>query len=121
MAVPDPWGGLSRDAQRAGEWARDASAKSGLSGTSATGPDPDHFFGKIGLGLVLLVWLFGAIHSLPTAVAGIEMLLALLLLKNWRGIRSQLPVVNSASRSVAIAGWAALALVGVAIFLATVR
>jgi hypothetical protein len=121
MAIPDPWGGLSGDAQRAGERAHDAAAKSGLSGTSATSPDPDHFVGKIGLGLVVLVWLFGAIHSRPTAVAGIEVVLALLLLKNWRGRRSRLPVLNAPRRSVAIAGWVGLALVGLATFGATLR
>jgi hypothetical protein len=121
MAVPDPWGGLSGDAKRTGDRARDAAAKSGLSGTSATGPDPDHFFGKLGLGLVVVVWLFGALHSLPTAVAGTEVILALLLVKDWRGLRGRVPVVNSPRRSVAAAGWVVLALVGGAVLWATLR
>jgi hypothetical protein len=121
VSTPDPWGGLTSDARRAGERARDAAAKSGLSGTTATGPDPDHFIGKIGLGLVVVVWLFGALHSLPTAVGGIEAVLALLLLRDWRGIRSRLPLLNGPRRSVATAGWIALALVGLAIFLVALR
>jgi hypothetical protein len=69
------------------------------------------------LGLCVSAWLLSvwSTRNLPLALAGVEIILALALLKDWFGVRSRLPVLNSPRRSDAAAGWGILLLLGLAV------
>ncbi len=116
MASPDPWRNVTEDARRAADLAREETARSGLYAASATGqamPDPDRAWSKAGLWLLVLVWCIAATQSLTVAVAGIEAIVALALLKDWFGIRQRMPLINSENRWVAATGTVLLVLLGI--------
>jgi hypothetical protein len=114
MASQDPWSGVSDEARRTAERARLETARSGLYNASVSGQlfgEPERKWAKGALLLLALGWGFAALQSLPAAVAGLEVILGLALLKNWFGLRSRLPILNSERSGVAAAGWIVLLVV----------
>jgi hypothetical protein len=84
-------------------------------------PDPDRTWAKAAVWLLVIAWVVGTVcaGSLPSAMAGIELILLLGLAKNWFGIRNRLPVLSSSNPRVAMAAWLTLLLLGIVVFWAT--